>query len=90
MTQTTDVEIRSALHRKMLRPSHRCAKTLVIDELGLAHGKGRVDVAVLNGWLHGYEIKSSKDTIRRLDSQIALYVKCLEKVTIRFSRKPFS
>ncbi len=82
MHQTTDVEIRSTLHRKKLRRSHRSAKILVIDELGLAHGKGRVDVAVLDGWLHGYEIKSSKDTTRRLNNQIDLYIKCLEKVTI--------
>ena len=82
MPQTTDVEIRSALHQKRLRGCHCSAKALVIDELGLAHGRGRVDVAVLNGWLHGYEIKSSKDTTRRLASQIALYIKCLEKITI--------
>lgn len=82
MPQTTDVEIRSALHKKKLRGSHQNTNTLVIDELGLAHGKGRIDVAVLNGWLHGYEIKSSKDTTRRLASQVDLYTKCLEKVTI--------
>ena len=86
-TQTTDVEIREALHRKLLRGSHRASNTLVIDELGLAHGKARVDVAVLNGWVHGYEIKSSQDTIRRFDSQMSLYSKCLEKVTIVSAEK---
>jgi len=82
MQQTTDVEIRSALHGKKLRRDHRNSETLVVDELGLAHGKGRVDVAVLNGWLHGYEIKSSRDTTRRLETQVELYARCLEKVTI--------
>jgi hypothetical protein len=82
MYQTTDVEIRSALHKMKLRRDHRNSETLVIDELGLAHGKGRVDIAVLNGWLHGYEIKSSRDTTRRLETQIELYAKCLEKVTV--------
>lgn len=70
------------MHQATLRSSHRCPETIVIDELGLAHGKGRVDIAVLNGFVHGYEIKSSRDTIRRLDRQLALYAKCLEKVTV--------
>jgi hypothetical protein len=39
-------EIRAALHRKALRAFHRCNDTLVIDELGLAHAKARIEIAV--------------------------------------------
>jgi hypothetical protein len=79
---TTDEEIRSAFHKKKLRKYHECPNTLVIDELGLAHGKHRVDIAVLNGFIHGYEIKSSKDTLSRLPSQFNEYKRSLEKVSI--------
>lgn len=56
--------------------------TLVIDELGLAHARSRIDVAVINGCIHGYEIKSSKDTLDRLTNQIGIYRQTLQKLTI--------
>lgn len=82
MIHTTDGEIRIALHATMLQAYHECKETLVIDELGLIHGKNRIDIAVLNGCLHGYEIKSSKDTLNRLDAQLDVYVECFEKLTL--------
>jgi hypothetical protein len=82
MSPSTDTEIRAALHRKALRAFHRCNDTLVIDELGLAHAKARVDVAVINGCVQGFEIKSAADTLTRLPQQLELYEACLEKLTI--------
>ena len=79
---STDSEIREALHRKVLKAGHRCNETVIIDELGLVHGKNRIDVAVLNGYLHGYEIKSAKDTLTRLPSQLSQYRLSLQKLTI--------
>jgi hypothetical protein len=84
---TTDREIRAALHSKKLKSLHQRSDTLVIDELGLAHAKGRIDVAVINGCLHGYEIKSGQDTLDRLPQQLALYEQCLEKLTIVCAEK---
>lgn len=79
---STDFEIREALHRKVLKAYHRCDSTIIVDELGLAHGKKRIDVAVLNGHLHGYEIKSAKDTLARLPEQLNQYRKSLQKLTV--------
>ncbi len=79
---TNDSEIRSALHARYLRRAKSQPDTLVIDELGLAHAKCRVDIAVINGYIHGYEIKSAKDTLERLGSQISIYRQTLQKVTI--------
>jgi hypothetical protein len=79
---TTDAEIRAALHAKRLRRIKVQPDTLVIDELGLAHAKSRVDVAVINGCIHGYEIKSAKDTLDRLVPQIDIYRQTLQKLTI--------
>lgn len=80
--ETTDFDIRLALHAKRLRRAKAHPDTLVIDELGLAHAKCRVDVAVIKGYIHGYEIKSAKDKLDRLNSQIDIYRKTLQKLTI--------
>ncbi|MDH5548199.1 MAG: sce7726 family protein [Gammaproteobacteria bacterium] len=79
--QSTDIEIRKAFHNKRLISYHNCPKTLVIDELGVSHGQHRIDIAVLNGCIHGYEIKSSKDNLSRLYDQLTAYSKCFEKLS---------
>ena len=80
--RTNDADIRRALHAKRLQRIKAQPDTLVIDELGLAHAKSRIDVAVINGCIHGYEIKSCKDTLDRLETQIAVYRQTLQKLTI--------
>ena len=80
--RTTDLEIRAALHSKRLNRLRSSGDVLIIDELGLAHAKSRVDVAVINGCVHGYEIKSAQDTLVRLPDQIATYCETLERLTI--------
>lgn len=82
MTATKDTEIRAALHGKKLSALRNAPDTIVIDELGLSHAKARIDVAVINGCVHGYEIKSSLDTLERLPAQIEFYSQCLEKLTL--------
>ena len=79
---TTDAEIRSALHAKRLQRAKAHPNTLVIDELGLAHARSRIDVAVINGCIHGYEIKSAKDNLDRFATQIEIYRQTLQKLTI--------
>src|SRR5437773_83570 len=78
----TDSDIRKSLHRKMLRRHHAASETLVVDELGLRHGSCRADIAVVNGRLIGYEIKSDRDSLARLKKQIALYDAIFDSITI--------
>lgn len=82
MPQTRDSEIRKALHRKKLCAYRSAPNTIVVDELGLAHARTRIDIAVINGCVHGFEIKSSLDTLQRLPMQLELYSQCLEKLTL--------
>ena len=77
-----DSDIRSALHRKRLRHQRSHPDTVVIDELGLAHARSRIDVAVINGYIHGYEIKSAQDNLDRLGSQLEVYRQTLQKLTL--------
>ncbi|WP_058553595.1 sce7726 family protein [Thiohalocapsa sp. ML1] len=79
---TRDSDIRIALHAQRLRRFKAQPGTLVIDELGLAHARSRIDVAVINGCIHGYEIKSAKDTLDRFATQIEIYRQTLQKLTI--------
>lgn len=54
----------------------------VVDELELLRGEVRVDVAVINDMLHGYEIKSAADNLLRLPRQQEHYGKVFEKMTL--------
>lgn len=74
--------IRIALKSRHLRHHRGRGDVLIIDELGLAHAQSRVDLAVFNGHLHGYEIKSSSDTLDRLPRQLAIYSGALQKLTL--------
>jgi hypothetical protein len=82
-----DLDVRKALHRKVLKEHHGDTNTLVIDELGLRHGACRVDIAVVNGYLHGFEIKSDSDTLERLPAQIAVYNTVLDRATLVVGEK---
>jgi hypothetical protein len=58
------------------------ADTLIVEELGLCTGNSRVDVAVINSALIGYEIKSDQDTLIRLPNQIEIYRRILDYVIV--------
>ena len=77
-----DLEIRQNFHRKRLCRQHSQRDTLVIDELGLNHGRCRADIAVVNGHLIGYEIKSNNDSLRRLENQIESYNAVFDKISV--------
>lgn len=73
--------IRQALRAKIER-EQRDKTAVVLEELGLNGGRVRVDLAVVNGQLHAYEIKSDRDTLRRLHGQVALYSQVADKATL--------
>ena len=62
----------------------------MVDELGVCRGQVRIDVAVVNGRFHGYEIKSDRDSLRRLDGQVDLYSKVLDRATIVVGDRHFT
>lgn len=76
-----DSDIRAVL-REQLRSAHEREDALIIEELGLCQGDARVDVAVINSSITGYEIKSDRDTLARLPGQIEIYSRTLDYVTV--------
>ena len=77
-----DLLIRKSFHRKKLWRHHANKDTLVVDELGLLHGKARADIAVINGHLMGFEIKSDDDSLNRLNEQVEAYSAVFDRVTL--------
>jgi hypothetical protein len=77
-----DMDIRRALRREMTRLHGDDQGTRVVEELGLCQGSARIDLAVINGNIHGYEIKSDQDTLERLRGQSEIYNRVLDYVTI--------
>ncbi|MEW6532345.1 MAG: sce7726 family protein [Thermodesulfobacteriota bacterium] len=77
-----DRDVRQALHQKVLIDHHGDSNTLVLDEFGLRHGTCRVDIVVVNSFLHGYEIKSDADTLYRLPNQVSVYSLVFDRVTL--------
>jgi hypothetical protein len=76
-----DIDIRRRLRSdERLHPSD--PDTRIVEELGLCQGIARVDLAVVNGTIHGYEIKSERDNLARLPGQAEIYSRVLDYVTI--------
>lgn len=47
--------------------------------MGVCAGRRRVDLALINGHLDGWEIKSDTDSLRRLDGQIEAYSSVMDR-----------
>ena len=87
MLSTSDLIIRSAL-KEVLESRHaKDEKVRIIEELGIQHGTARVDIAVVNGALHGYEIKSDRDTLQRLPEQMDAFSSVFNKMTLVVGKK---
>lgn len=82
MIHTNDLIIRSALMKSLNKTHIKDKKVRIIEELGVKHGESRVDVAVVNGIIHGYEIKSDKDTLQRLPKQMSIFNSIFNKVSL--------
>lgn len=90
MVPLNDVKVRRLLLQELNEKYARCDDTRIINELGLDFGASRIDVAVVNGIMHGYEIKSDLDNLDRLPRQMEYYNKAFERMTIVVSRKYLS
>jgi hypothetical protein len=77
-----DLDIRINLKNYIEFEHTGVSDTIVIDELGICQGESRIDIAVINGEIQGYEIKSEYDTLNRLPIQVELYNKVFDRVTL--------
>ena len=86
---TNDLIIRFALKEVLKKKYAKDKELRIIEELGVQHGSVRIDIAVVNGIMHGYEIKSDRDTLARLPEQVQAYNAIFDRVTLVVGRKHF-
>jgi hypothetical protein len=77
-----DQDVRQKLRDTYLVEHYLNPNTRVVEEMSLSGGINRIDIAVVNGSLHGLEIKSDKDTLDRLPAQMQTYLKVFDFVTV--------
>lgn len=78
LSRMRDADVRLLLHERLVsKHSRDLDSTFVVDEFGIC-GEVRVDVAVINGYLTGFELKSASDTLARLPRQVEMYSKVLD------------
>ncbi|HKO81263.1 MAG TPA: sce7726 family protein [Chitinophagaceae bacterium] len=77
-----DIEIRQLLRSTQLSKYFADSESKVVEELKLPVAQARIDIAVINGHLHGFEIKSAVDTLQRLPGQITAYTKIFDYLSI--------
>lgn len=77
-----DFDIRQVLKQYLAAVHQDEAGTLIVDEVKVCDDEARADVVVVNGSLTGYEIKSDRDTLERLDRQQKAYCKVFDQVWV--------
>lgn len=76
-----DAEIRAALSDWIIAGNHK-SPTGLVHEFRIPRPSGRADVAVINGEVVGYEIKSDSDTLKRLPRQIKCFSALFDRVNL--------
>jgi len=77
-----DLDIRKVLKSELLDKYGNDPETIILEELGLKHGRTRIDLVVINDRFYGYEIKSDRDSLKRLPEQINIYGSIMDRVTL--------
>jgi hypothetical protein len=77
-----DPEIRSALRADLIYRYGCDDFSLILDEFCVCGGRSRADITVINGQLKAYEIKSERDNLRRLASQVRHYGRVFDTMTL--------
>jgi hypothetical protein len=75
-------ELKSAVFAHMLRRQIERGTATAFEELALGQTLSRVDYVVVNARLHGIELKSASDSLKRLDRQQQLYSPFFERMTL--------
>jgi hypothetical protein len=75
-----DADVRSAILARLDDDHAGDTNTRIVQEMGIWSGSVRIDVAVINGELCGYELKSDRDTLERLPLQADIYSRVFDRV----------
>lgn len=82
-----DPEIRAELHRRLQLRHGSDPSARIVDEMSVLTGECRIDVALINGRLEGFEIKSEGDSLARLPRQVLAYGQVFDRLTMVCSER---
>lgn len=77
-----DRDVRHAVRQMLAAKFDRDEGTRIVEEMGIWSGSVRIDLAVINGELSGFELKSERDTLERLPSQSDLYSRVFDRIVL--------
>src|ERR1700733_1041930 len=77
-----DPELRKPLHKWLERKFLAHDDTEILHELRMPRPSGRVDIAVVNGRLAGFEIKSDFDSLSRLPRQVRAFSAVFDEMCV--------
>jgi hypothetical protein len=77
-----DADVRAAVKQRLSGIYAGDPDTRIVDEMGIWSGTVRIDIAVINRELSGFELKSDSDTLQRLPYQIKIYSKVFDRVSL--------
>lgn len=80
--EVRDIDVRIALRSRLYANHKADPDTRIVEEMGIWSGSVRIDVAVINGELAGYEIKSEHDTLERLPTQAEIFSRSFDRMTL--------
>jgi len=80
-------QIKYHLYKTYLQDYKNCDNSLIADELKVCGGRAIADMAVINGRMHGFEIKSDFDSFQRLENQIINYDAVFDTITLVVGKK---
>lgn len=82
-----DGDIRRSLHLWLERQHEGCFDTGIIHELRIPRPSARADIAVVNGEMVGYEIKSDVDSLARLPRQARAFNRVFDRAFVIATEK---
>lgn len=77
-----DSDVRAAVKAYLNTLHEGDEGTRIVEEMGVWSGSVRIDIAVINGELTGFELKSDRDTLQRLPAQAEIYNRVFDHVTL--------
>jgi hypothetical protein len=77
-----DSDVRKAVKNWLGAMHAHEADTRIVEEMGIWSGSVRIDVAVINGELNGFELKSDRDNLSRLPVQADLYGRVFDRLSL--------
>lgn len=89
MANLRDEQIRRPLHSWLRRKFSSHGHSEILHELKMSRPSGRVDVAVINGRLFGFEIKSDFDNLSRLPRQVRAFSAVFDEVCVVTTKRHY-